>query len=298
MRTSIVLFALLATAMSGCLGIPEGAVAPGDTVQVVVDIYDADTDEQLVTNTAATFVVGNGDSGFGYEFERQLIALPEGYEGTLVVRNDPSLAWSGTVTVDSAFSSDLVQTAPVESYEQAFGPAAVGDIFRPQGALFNYEVVDIDAGLVAYKPLPEQGQRDPVPVVGAILVTEVQGDQLVQWLEPDVGATFRVAPPSPFNPTTPLGLAPGSYRALSGDGATITYEQSAASNPNVAGRDLRIEVRIMGVESSGGDDTVEPVGGNYGVRQSPVINGAPTAIPSYGAMGKAPAHDDHDGHNH
>jgi hypothetical protein len=301
MNKSVLLVALILAPLSGCLGIPEGAIAHGDTVQVVIDVFDADTGESLVTNTAESFIVGDGDAGYGFEFERQLIAKADDFEGTLIIRNDPSVQWNGQVSVQARYASPLVQTAPYESYNQSFGEPNVGDIFRPPQALFDYQVVSIEGDQVAYKPIPEQGQRDPVPVIAAFLVTFVEDNELVQVLEPDVGATFRVLPPSPFNPTTPLGLGPGSYRALIGDGETITYDQSAVTNPELAGRNLRIQVSVTSLTKADGVAVVEPVDGNYGVRQSPAINGAPSSTVSFGQLSgesfEEPEAAD-DGHDH
>lgn len=299
MNKTILLIALLFAPLSGCLGIPAGAINHGDSVQAVVTVTDLDSGELLVNGRTVEFQVGSGNSGLGFEFERQLIAQTDDFNGVLEIRNDPSTQWSGVVETEARFESDLIQQVPRDQFEPTFGTPTVGMEFHPNGVFFPYEVTSVTDSAVFYKPVPAENQRDPIPVVGAILVSYVEGDQLVQVLEPNVGAVFRILPPSPFNPTTPLGLEPGTYRTLGGDGDVIRYEQSKATNPDIVGHDLRITVRVVNVRASGAPMDVEPVNGNVGIRQSLYINGAPSAIKDYGPLsGESAAHDDDDDHGH
>ncbi len=299
MNKSVLLIALLLAPLSGCLGVPAGAIGPGANISAVVTVTDADSGETLIFSQGMNFEVGSGRSGLGFEFERALIGKSSDYEGTLVVRDDPSVAWRGPVTAQARFESPLVQQISLGQFSQAFGTPVEGDVFSPANSFFDYQVVAVSGDLVSYMPLPEQGQRDHVPTVGAYLVTTVEGDTLVQTLEPDVGATFRVLPPSPFNPNTPLGLQPGSYRTIGGDGDTIQFEHSRVSNPDLAGRDLAIEVSIRTVQP-GSNPLQEPFEGNYGMRSSTSVNGSPNPIPNFGPLSHdaAAAHDDHAEEHH
>lgn len=284
MNKSILLIALFVVPLSGCLATPADAIGYGDTVQATATVTDAETGEVLLSGQRLNFAVGQGTSGLGYEFERDLIGEPTDFQGTFTIRGDPSLQWGRTVDVQAVYESPLVQSIPREQFEQAFGEPVQGETFAPPSSFFDYQVVSVDANVVQYRPLPEQGQRDPVPNVGAILVTRVEGDTLVQVLEPDVGATFRVLPPSPFNPQTPLGLQPGSYRTIGGDGETITYQHSPSTNPDLVGHDLIIQVTVQSVRPSQSTGQPEPVDGNYGVRNSPYVNGVPSNQVDFGPL--------------
>lgn len=298
MNKSVLLIALLLVPLSGCLGIPEGAISHGDSIQATVTVRDADTGELILSQRPLDFQLGSGNSGLGFEFERQLIAKADDFFGNIVVRGDPSTQWSGTVDTQARFESDAVQQIPVAQFAQNFGTPSEGQIFTPQFSFFPYKVLAVNGDMVSYTAMPEQGQRDPLPHIGASLRTSIEGDLLVQIVEPDVGATFRILPPSPFNPTTPLGLQPGSYQVLGGDGETISFRHSQATNPDVVGHDLDVTVRVTNVRASPGSSLVEPVDGNYGVRTSTYINGAPALNKDFGALSNAvPAEPDH-GHDH
>lgn len=305
MNTSIfptLIIALLLAPLSGCLAVPDGAIGHGDNVQAIATVTDADTGEVLLSSQRINFAVGQGTSGLGYEFERRLIGEADDFEGTITIRGDPSMQWGRTVDAQALYESPLVQSIPQQQFVQTFGEPVAGENFAPPNSFFDYLVVSADGNVVQYRPLPADDQRDPVPNVGAILVTRVDGDTLVQILEPDMGATFRILPPSQFNPGTPLGLEPGSYRTVGGDGQTITYQHSSSTNPGLVGRDLIIQVTVQSVRQAQAPGPVEPVDGNYGVRTSPYVNGVPSDHVDFGPLSgqeTAPAaEDDHDGHDH
>lgn len=300
MNKSVLLIALLLAPLSGCLGVPSGAIGPGASISAVVTVTDADSGETLMFSQGMNFDVGSGESGLGFEFERALIGKSDDYEGTIIIRDDPSVEWQGPVSAQARYESPLVQQIPIQQFSQAFGTPVEGETFSPPNSFFDYQVVAVSGQTVSYKPLPEQGQRDEVPTIGAFLVTSVEGDTLIQVLEPNVGATFRVIPPTPFNPNTPLGLAPGAYRTIGGDGASIQFEHSHVSDPNLAGRDLSIEVRVRTVQS-GGDPLLEPFEGNYGMRDSTTVNGRANPTPDFGPLSSespSPADGSDDGHDH
>ena len=282
------LIAAVLLPMAGCLGLPEGAVAPGDTVVVNVAAYDSATGELLMSNPQLTFVAGSGESDLGFEFERRLVGAAEGFEGTFRISNDPSLAWGDEVSVEGVFEDDLIGTIDTTQFEQFFGAPVVGETFNPQFSFYTFRVEAVENGTVTYRVMPEDGQEDAVPHLGAVLVTEVDLDRdvMLQTLTADVGATFEVQPPTPFNPNTPLGLAPGAYRAVGNEGNMIVYEYRAPGHPGLIGRDVRIEVSVVTV-TAGAGQAVEPVDGNVGVRTSPYINGQPSSEVNYGPQSQS-----------
>ncbi len=286
-RIPLLIVALLLP-LAGCLGIPEGSVTSGDTVTADVTVTDLHTGEQLWTNPALTFVVGAGTSQLGFGFERAVIGMQQGGTETIRITNDPSLAWGDQVAVDGVFEDDLLGTIEESQFQQFFGEPVIGETFEPQFSFYTFRVESVNAGTVTYRVLPEDGQQDAVPHLGATLVTSIDADRdiMIQTLVADPGATFAVQPPSPFNPNTPLGLEPGAYRAVGNDGDQIVYEFNGVAHPDVVGHDLRITVDITDVVR-GDAGAVEPVDGNVGVRTSPVINGVPDEDVDYG-----PANDD------
>lgn len=300
-RFPLLIVALLLP-LAGCLGLPEGSIAPGDTITANVVVEDAHTGETLWTNNQLTFIAGTGASNLGFEFERQLMGKAQGFDGTLTVRDDPSLQWADEVRTEGVFEDDLLGTISEDQFRQFFGEPVEGEEFQPQFSFYSFRVEAIDAGTVTYRVLPEDGQSDDVPHLGATLVTTVDEarEVMIQTLVAIEGATFEVQPPSPFNPNTPLGLAPGAYRAVGNDGDFIVFEYASAGHPDIIGKDLRIRVEVLTVVPGSGQ-VIEPVDGNVGVRSSPVINGAPGGDVHYGPHseydGHAMAEADH-GHNH
>ncbi|MHB1261956.1 MAG: hypothetical protein ACYC2H_09610 [Thermoplasmatota archaeon] len=170
-----------------------------------------------------------------------------------------------------------------------------GTLMSQMGVLY----IDVDGnsrltfGAVSFRIQAEDGQQDPVPSVGATLVTHVGETQLLRTLEPNIGTTFAISPPSQFQPSTPLGLEPGSYKVLGATATKLQYSHSTGA-PDLVGRDLRVQVTVLDVQENAAP---VPTGGNFGVRSSPQVNGDPSSV--LGQPLPTPAHDGgDDGHGH
>lgn len=280
------LFALL----PGCFGMPPGAADTGDAVTILYTAYDLETGAVLRENRTADFAVGSGASGLGSQVEGAVRGHKANDTFTVTVRDDPALDYSGTVEVNRTLAPiPIAQTAPRADFEQYVGPAAVDQTFPAYG-IYEGVVTAVTNDTVRFRIQATDGQEDPVPSIGAVLVTTVGESQLQRELRPDVGATFAIAPPTPFQPSTPLGLEPGSYKVL---GATETKLQFARAmgEPDLVGRDLRVEVLVLAVDS---EAAAVPTSGNYGARSSPQVNGDPAAV-----LGQPlPSGDGHADHDH
>ncbi|HUR25124.1 MAG TPA: hypothetical protein VM327_03805 [Candidatus Thermoplasmatota archaeon] len=273
------IFALLAAAtlaamLSGCFGVPPGAADTGDVVHIRYTAYDLGSGAAIRENKTADFAVGSGGSGLGTQLERAMRGHKANDTFTVTVRDDPALDYSGVVEVNRTLAPiPVVQSAPRSDFEQYVGAAKVGQSFPAYG-IYDGVVTQVTNDTVHFRIEATDGQRDPVPSVGATLVTHVGETELQRVLEPQVGATFAIAPPSPFQPSTPLGLEPGSYKVLGATDTKLQYSR-AQGEPDLVGKDLRVEVTLLAVEA--GRETV-PTGGNYGARSSPQVNGDPGSI--------------------
>lgn len=288
-------FAIAALLASGCLGIPEGAPDQGDVVTADWTAYDAETGTEVASGTADGFVLGSGESDLGLDFERHLIGVPAGETVSFVSESDPSRDFTEQITTDRVFGPHPLEvTVPRGDFTNFIGEPSLGQRFEV--SFYDAEVTQVTDTEVTYRVLAEDGQRDPVAFIGATLVTTLNDDDtMTQTLDPDVGATFDIAQPSPFNPNTPLGLAPGAYRTAGADGDQIVYDYDPGMHAAIRDRAVRFEVTITSVEpaaSSGAPD------GDYGRRDSPQLLGDPSA-----ARNTTDAdHHDHghadDGHTH
>lgn len=300
-----VLLTLIALVLAGCTGVPDDAAGHLDRVTATVTVTDLAGGEPLVEDRSVTFRLGTGGSGFGFVFERGLTGLQEGASKTITVRDDPSLAYGGQVTRETEFEQPLTGEVTEQQFLGIFDDAVPGQVYEAEFSFYDLRVESVDNGTVTYRWLPEDGQRDDVPSLGATLVTHVDEARgvMIQHLEPVVGATFVVPPPNQFQQGTPLDLDPGSYQVIGGEEGTLVFAYHPTLYPEIFDQDFRIEVTVTRIVQATGTQA-EPVDGNFGVRQSPVINGDPDGEPHYGALGAALGHeapgDDHmdDGHTH
>ena len=274
-RGSVILLATLAVALlSGCFGVPPGAADTGDAVSIRYTAYDLATGEAIRENRTADFAVGSGDSGLGSQLERAVRGHQANDTFTVEVRDDPSLDYSGIVEVNRSLAPiPIVQSAPRSDFEQYVGPANVGQSFPAYG-IYDGIVTEVTNDTVHFRIQATDGQEDQVPSVGSVLVTTVGETELHRELRPNVGATFAIAPPSPFQPSTPLGLEPGSYKVLEGTATKLQFSR-AMGEPDLVGRDLRVEVTLLAVQHS---EEAPPTSGNYGERSSPQVNGDPRSV--------------------
>ena len=284
--------AALALALSGCFGVPPGSADTGDSVTIRYTAYDLDSGAALRENRTATFVVGSGSSGLGQQVERAVRGHLPNETFTVTVRDDASLDYGGLVEVNRTLAPiPIEQSAPRADFEQYVGPASVGQTFPAYG-IYDGVVTEVGNTTVHFRIQAEDGQEDPVPSVGATLVTHVGETELTRELRPVIGQTFTIAPPSPFQPSTPLGLEPGSYKVLGASETKLQYSRSASTEADLIGKDLRVQVTVLSVEP-----LAEPVptDGNFGVRSSPVVNGDPSSVLGGEPVPTGPTdgHDDH-----
>lgn len=286
-------FALLA--VSGCFGLPPGAAGHGDVVTVHYTAHDLATGQVLRNDRTVSFTLGSGDSGLGLAFERAVRGQAAGTTFSFEVHGDSSLAFTDPVNIDRALSPiPRHQSVPRSEFDATpFKPATVGKEFDAYG-IYKGVVTSVNETLVAFTvSAKSEAQREPVPSVGAVLLTTMTDSHLLRSLEPTVGATFVIQPPSPFNPSTPLGLTPGSYKVVGATATQLQYLHAQSTASDLIGKELRFTVTIDNVADSTGE--VEPVDGNYGVRQSPQVNGDPASVLGDDAL----AHDEADAaHDH
>lgn len=269
---AIVLAAILA---AGCLGVPPGAADVGDTVTIEYTAYDLESGVALRENRTATFSVGDGTSGLGQEVERSLRGRMPGDAYEVEVVDDPSLDYNQLVEVNRTLATiPRQQTAPRADFAQFVGEPTVGQTFAAYG-IYTGRVTEVTNDTVAFQIEAEDGQEDAVPSVGAVLVTHVGETEITRELRPEVDATFVIAPPSPFQPSTPLGLQPGAYLVVGASEDKIQYSRSASAEADLVGRDLRVEITVVDVTEV---EAPVPTGGNYGVRPSRQVEGDPSSV--------------------
>lgn len=288
-RIPVLAAALSALLASGCFGVPPGAADTGDAVTIRYTAYDLESGEVLRENQTVQFAVGAGTSGLGQQLERALRGHRANDTFTVTVRDDPALDYTAVVEVNRSLASiPIEQSAPRSDFEQYVGPASVGQTFPAYG-IYEGNVTEVSNDTVSFRIVAEDGQEDPVPSVGAILVTHVGEAELSRELKPDVGATFAIAPPSPFQPSTPLGLEPGSYRVTGATATKLQYARALGA-ADIVGRDLRVEVTVLDVQEA---EAPMPTGGNYGVRPSGQANGDPSTVLGQPLPSGEPADDGH-----
>lgn len=270
--------ALLVAAGSGCFGLPTGSADTGDAVAVRYSVFDAATGQLLRSDRSVSFALGSGDSGLGLQFERALRGQVAGSNVTFEVHDDASLSFRQPVEVNRLLSPiPRLQSVPRSEFDATpFGPATVGKEFDAYG-IYTGVVTSLNETLVNFTVSAQsQPQNDPVPAVGAVLRTTTTATHLVRTLDPTVGATFAIQPPSPFNPSTPLGLAAGSYKVVGATDSMLQYLHADSTASDLIGKELRFTVAVVSVTAGSGG--AEPVDGNYGVRQSPQVNGDPSSV--------------------
>lgn len=290
--TAVLLALVAVPVLSGCFGLPEGAADTGDLVTIRYTAEDLGSGETLRANRSVSFDVGSGASGLGLQLERAVRGRAAGDTFEVTVRDDPSLDFTETVEVNRSLAPiPIVQTAPREDFVSFVGEPVEGLTFPAYG-IYQGIVVSATNDTVEFRVEAEDGQRDQVPSVGAVLVTRVGSGTLQRTLEPVENATFTVAPPSPFQPNTPLGLEPGAYRVLGATEDKLRFARSGSAEADLIGKDLRITVTVVAVTPA---DEPVPTGGNYGARRSPMLGGDPES-----ALGGEPAEEEPlgDGHTH
>ena len=282
--------AALVALLSGCFGVPPGTADTGDGVRIRYSAYDLETGAALRQNQTAAFAVGSGDSGLGSQLERAMRGHKANDTFTVTVRDDPALDYTGLVEVNRTLGPiPVVQSAPRRDFEQYVGEAFVGQTF-PAYQIYTGVVSEVTNDTVHFRIEAEDGQEDPVPTVGSVLVTHVGETELTRELRPEVGATFVVSPPSQLQPSTPLGLEPGSYKVLGASETKLQFSRASGA-PDLVGRDLRVEVTVLQVQ-----EIAEPMptSGNYGARDSPQVDGDPASL--HGSP--LPSGDGHAEHTH
>lgn len=223
------------------------------------------------------FAVATGESGLGFEFERSLVRVAQDER---ITTSAGRLSFTDTVTRERIFGPvPLVGEIDRTQFESAFGPAVEGLEFTPPQSFYAYRIESVTPTLVGYRVLPEEGQRNDVPAVGAVLVTTLNGDDtMTQTLEPVPGARFAVAPPNPFSGgETPLDLEPGSYEVVGLEAGLLVFRYVATPYPGLVGHELEVTATVTGLTKAP-DAVAEPVelpdgSQHYGVRQSPQVNG-------------------------
>lgn len=271
--------ALAAALAAGCMGLPPGAAGTGDSVTVLYSAYDLADGTLLRENRTVAFSVGDGGSGLGEAFERAVRGHAANDTFEVTVRDDPSLDYSERAEANRTLQPiPIEQSAPREDFERYVGAAAEGQTFDAYG-IYTGQVTNVTNDTVSFHILAREGQEDAVPSVGATLVTTVTETHLLRRLDPVVGATFTIQPPSPFAPTTPLGLQPGSYKVQGATEDKLVFLRSASGQGELVGRDLRIVVTVLEVTDT---QAAIPTTGNFGVRDSPQVNGDPASVLAQG----------------
>ena len=285
--------ALLVAAGSGCFGLPAGSADTGDAVSVRYTVTDLATGAVLRSDRTASFVLGSGESGLGLGFERALRGQGAGGNLTFEVHGDATLDYANVVQVDRALAPiPSHQLVPRDEFDATpFGPATVGKRFDAYG-IYVGNVTAVNETEVAFTvSTMQEPQENVVSSVGAVLVTSTTATHLLRTLDPTVGAAFAIQPPSPFNPSTPLGLKPGSYKTTGATETKLQYLHSPSLATDLLGKELGFTVAILSVTA--GSSGPEPVDGNYGVRQSPQVDGDPASVLDGALLPEAS-----DGHTH
>lgn len=274
-RPTLALLCLAGLLTAGCLGLPPGSADNGDSVTVRYSAVDADTGASLRTERTATFVLGSGASGLGLAFERAIRGQLPNATTTFTIRNDPSTAFHGVVEVSRQLPDIPVhQDAPRADFDASqFGPAVVGKTFPAYG-IYQGTVTAVGETTVTFDVSATDGQRNAFPAIGAVLVSTVSGDAIRRVLDPDIGAQFTIQPPSAFQPTTPLGLEAGTYRVLGATATHLQFTHSTSLQGDLIGKGVTYTVTVVRVSPV----AQAPAGDDYGVRNSPQVNGDPFAL--------------------
>lgn len=271
----LALAAVAAFLLAGCMGLPPGAADHGDSVTIAYTAYDLDSGAALRANRTVTFTVGDGDSGLGSRVESAVRGHRANDTFEVAVRDDPSLAYSEPVAVNRTLSPiPAHQSAARADFAQYVGEPTVGMTFDAYG-IYTGQVTNVTDNAVSFRVLAEDGQQNAVPSVGATLVTRVTDTALLRTLDPVEGATFTVQPPSPFQPTTPLGLQAGSYKVVGATDTQILYVRSTSGLTDLVGHDLRVVVHVLEVTHA---EAPVPTGGNFGARGHSQASGDPSTV--------------------
>ncbi|HJQ93095.1 MAG TPA: hypothetical protein VJ874_02290, partial [Candidatus Thermoplasmatota archaeon] len=165
--------AALVALLSGCFGVPPGAADDGDAVRIRYTAYDLETGQAIRVNQTVVFAVGSGASGLGSQVESAVRGHMANDTFSVTVRDDPSLDYAGVVEVNRTLAPiPVVQSAPRADFEQFVGEAFVGQTF-PAYQIYDGVVTEVTNDTVHFRIQAEDGQEDPVPSVGSVLVTTV-----------------------------------------------------------------------------------------------------------------------------
>lgn len=308
MRGLFVMAILLTASLTGCFGVPDGTIANGSVATIQFTALDPATLQPLVdpltgspaVDLVASFPVGSGQSGLGLAFEQALLGLTANATKRVQIEGNINEAFPEAATAERIFGPNPAQSAvPRQDFEAFVGQQPeVGMVFEL--TFFDAVVEAVNDTEVTYRVTPEPGQQDPLPNVGATLVTTIDGDTITQTLEPMVGATFAIQA-APFGGSTPMNLAPGSYYVKGAEGSQLLFGHNPFTlNHAVLGRDVTYDVTVLAVQGGTAGEAT-PVDGNFGVRQSPIFDqsgdghhGSATPRPPH----DPPAHDPDDGHTH
>ncbi len=357
MRIAVV--ALLAIALSGCFGIPEGSADFGDTVAidyVVVDpvnhaplVWSLDTvpvtdvdgtphyngvalRSQVMTRLGGAapagitgffvpvatggyqavdkasfdnrvmelglmmsfavskeFVLGDGESGLGFDVERGLIGLGVNDTATIRSDDDPSRGFSKTVRKGAELGGgDVMRSIPRAQFEGSLGAPSVGMIFQLDQVV-SAEVISFDNDTVESRVTLQDGEDFDAAIVGSKVVARVGPTKYTFMLEPTEGETFSIQ----ANPLgTPLDLPAGTYKSIGVDGDQAVW---AFSSTPAALVETPIQVHVLVTDVKVSKATVPE--GDYGVRTSPVLPHV-EVIRGHGAEPHGDAGHSDDGHSH
>jgi hypothetical protein len=267
-RLLLTLAVLALFAGAGCTG-PGVGPQPGDTVDLSYAI--ADSNGTVLRSVVTTsFVYGTEHSGLGTPVDDALRGHRTNETVTITLP-----AYGERVEIARALAPiEGNQSASRADFTTYVGEPTLGKTFQAYG-IYTGVVSGFDNDTVFFHVVAQDGLETPVPTVGATLVTHVVRGNLTRTLDPVVGATFAIQPPSPFNPSTPLGLPAGSYKVLGATDASLQYGRSISPDPDLTGKDLTVQVTITRI---GHAVAPIPTSGNFGVRSSPQVKGDPSSV--------------------
>ncbi len=252
-RAFTCLIVLVGALVAGCAESPETQSLTEVTFSLTLrdpasgDIIIGNETGLPLENFTITALAG-APSGLDAAFDARLAAASPGdvIEGTFQLAD-----FSGEIGKEHTYGpSPAVSSIGRADFVAYIGEPEVGMVFAmPQ--YYNATVEAFDNETVTYRITPEPNQRDPVDAVGAILVTTVEGDNITQRLEPNVGSTF-VIQPVPGAPG-PLGLVAGAYRSEGANETHILYSFQPIPLPQWVGKEVLVHAAVQTVQEPAGD---------------------------------------------
>jgi hypothetical protein len=295
-RVLLAFAAIALPLLSGCFGYPEGTIRPGDSVTIRFDAVDPNTGQTLATARTVQFTVGSGGSGLGMDVERRLVGHRENDTFELESRDDASRQYYGEYTIDrylEPFPADNVVDR--ETFTDGIGAPSVGMTF-PIQQVYRARVTAFNETHVEYRfDYDDQPDEIDAPAFGVILVLYNDGDDVMRRLDPVVGATFSVRPPSPFSAPPPFPLEPGSYQVTGATDEHVLLAYNPGQDPRFLVPDLDISITITAHDAAARSN--DPVDGNYAARDSPQVRGPRPGVQASGDEESEDGHADDD-HTH